>query len=347
MNPINITIFQALLHTNEYKFLKEDPRLNDNIILLALGGSHAYGTNVEGSDVDVRGCALNSKEEILLGRDFEQVINNPTDTTIYSFKKLVGLLTACNPNCIEILGCKPEHYLHISPVGQELIDNAHLFLSQRAFHSFGGYATAQLRRLENKVIRDQEQEKREQHILNSIKNAKHSFSDKYFLNDESAIELYIDEAIQEGYTTEIFMNLTLEKYPLRDYAGMLAEMQEIIKSYSKIGKRNERAFTRGQLGKHQMHLVRLYLMCIDILTKEKIVTYREEEHKLLMDIRFGKYLTDGDKPTDEFMMMVDDYEKELEYAKNHTSLPLQPEIKKIDEFVINVHERIIKGKLNI
>lgn len=91
---------KAMLKTEEYDFLKTNPHLGNNICYLTLGGSHAYGTNIEGSDVDVRGIALNSKQEILLGRDFEQVVNTDTDTTVYSFKKIVNLLQNVNPNTI-------------------------------------------------------------------------------------------------------------------------------------------------------------------------------------------------------------------------------------------------------
>ncbi len=342
---MNIEQIKETLKTSEYDFLREDKNLGDNIILLTLGGSHAYGTNNENSDLDVRGCALNSKMQILTNENFEQFVNEATDTTIYSFNKLISLLSNCNPNTIEMLGNKPEHYLYVSEFGKELIDNAHLFLSKRAAYSFGGYATAQLRRLDNKAVRLVNQEHRERHILNSVMNAYHTFPEKYFHFEEDSIKLYIDKSEQEEYDTEIFMDINLHHYPLRDYKSMWSEMNNVVKDYSKIGKRNKNAIEHNKLGKHMMHLIRLYIMCLDILEREKIVTYREKEHELLMDIRNGKFLDEDRQPIPEFYEMVDDYEKKLEYAKNNTSLPDNPDYKKINEFVASVNERIVKGEV--
>lgn len=78
------------LRSDEYGFLKTDRNLGNNIILLTLGGSYAYGTNNENSDLDIRGCSLNSKMQILTNENFEQFVNEATDTTIYSFNKLVA-----------------------------------------------------------------------------------------------------------------------------------------------------------------------------------------------------------------------------------------------------------------
>lgn len=333
------------LKSDEYEFLREDKNLGNNIIILTLGGSHAYGTNNENSDLDIRGCALNSKMQILTNENFEQFVNEATDTTIYSFNKLVALLSNVNPNTIEMLGNKPEHYFYISPIGQELIDNAHLFLSKKAIYSFGGYANQQLRRLENKSNRLVGQTQNEEHIYKTIKHATYDFKNRYFDMPNDAIKLYIDKAVQEGYDTEIFMDVNLHHYPLRDYKGMWSEMQSIVKAYSKIGKRNEKAIEHNKLGKHMMHLIRLYMMCLDILEKEKIITYRENEHDLLMDIRNGKYLDSNKQPISEFYEMVDEYEKKLEYAKQNTSLPDNPNYKEINEFVASVNERVVKGEI--
>ena len=338
-----MTDFKTILNTPEYEFLKTNEHLGKNIILLGLGGSHAYGTNIPGSDVDIRGIALNSKEEILGAANFEQVVNEATDTTIYSIRKIVSLLSSCNPNTIEMLGLRPEHYLYLSPIGQELLDNKKLFLSKRAKYSFGGYAFAQLRRLDNKAARTIDQAEREKHILNSITTATYTWPDKYgsFKSGEG-ISLYLDDSQQPDMDKEIFMDIHLTGYPLRDYKAMWADMKNIVSDYDKIGHRNQNAIERGKLGKHMMHLVRLYLMCIDILEKEEINTYRENDIPFLMDIRNGKFLDSSSQPLPEFYEMVKEYEQRLEYAVENTSLPEKPDYNKINEFLMSVNERVVK-----
>ena len=342
---MNVDQIKSKIDSREYDFLRTNEYLGPNIILLTLGGSHAYGTATENSDLDVRGCALNSKMQILTNENFEQFTNDATDTVIYSFNKLISLLSNCNPNTIEILGCRPEHYLFLNKIGQELLDHSHLFLSKKAVQTFGGYANAQLRRLDNKAVRLVNQSQREQHILNSIMNAYHTFPGKYFGFPDDSIKLYIDKSHQEEYDTEIFMDVNLHHYPLRDYKSMWSEMNNIVKDYSKIGKRNKHAIEKNKLGKHMMHLVRLYYMCFDILENERIVTYREKEHDLLMDIRNGKYLDENKQPVPEFFDMVNELEKRMEYAKKNTGLPDIPNYKEINEFVASVNERVVRGEV--
>lgn len=337
---------KAKLKTSEYDFLREDKNLGENIMLLTLGGSHAYGMNKEGSDLDVRGMALNSKEEILLGMDFEQVVNVDTDTTVYSFNKMLQLLTSGNPNTIEILGCKPEHYLYLSEIGQELLDNRKMFLSKVCIHTFAGYAGSQLRRMENKAARLVGQAENEAYILKSISNAKYDFKKRYYPHNDSDVELYIDKAVQEGYDSEIFMNVNLQHYPLRDWAGMWNEMKAIVSSYNKMGKRNEKAISHNKLGKHMAHLIRLYMMCIDILEREEIITYRTSEHNLLMSIRNGEYLDENRQPTASFYDLLNEYEKRFDYAKKNTSLPEVPDYKRINEFKMYVNEKVVKEEIS-
>lgn len=101
---MNLNEIKNEIKSEKYSFLNNDKHLGRNIILLGLGGSHAYGTNTETSDLDVRGCTINSKEEILTNKYFDQFTNEETDTVVYGFNKLITLLSNVNPNTIEMLG---------------------------------------------------------------------------------------------------------------------------------------------------------------------------------------------------------------------------------------------------
>lgn len=340
---MSIIDIQTIIQNSEYDFLRNNVNLGSNIVLLGFGGSYAYGTNNENSDIDIRGIATNSKRNILTGNDFGQVVDAETDTTIYSFDKIIKLLCSCNPSTIEMLGLKSEHYFYLTDIGRELIANKSLFLSKKVIYSFGGYANAQLRRLENKSARLVSQSQQEKHILKSIEHASVDFKERYFNMPEDAITLYIDKSEREDYDTEIFCNVNLSHYPLRDYKGMISEMGTIIKSYSKIGKRNERAIEHNKLGKHMCHLVRLYLMCFDILEKGEINTFREAEHDLLMSIRNGKYLDENRQPTKEFYEIIDEYESRLDRLRTTTDLPEAVDMNKVMDFVAEVNEKVVSG----
>ena len=49
----------------EYDFIKTNEHLGKHVILLGFAGSYSYGTNVEGSDIDIRGVALKSKSDLI------------------------------------------------------------------------------------------------------------------------------------------------------------------------------------------------------------------------------------------------------------------------------------------
>ena len=337
---MTIEEIKNMVNGESYDFLRTNPHLKDRIIFLTLGGSHAYGTNNENSDVDVRGCALNSVNDILGMSNFEQVVNTTTDTTIYSFNKLIKLLISCNPNTIELLGCKPEHYFYITDIGKELIDNRKIFLSKKAVEdSFGGYATQQLRRLENAIARDKlSQEDNERHIRNSMQRSLNHFIDKYGISDGNGVELFIDKSNRDDLDCEIFCKIYLDKIPARDFTVMLNSLSNVISSYGKLNHRNHKK-DDAHLNKHAMHLIRLYLMAIDILEKEEINTYRENDIEFLLSIRNGRYQNEDGTYHKDFFDIVSDYEKRLVYAKENSSLPMEPNMELIEEFTIDVNRR--------
>lgn len=337
--------YNEILNQKEYSFINTNEHLGRHVILLGLSGSYSYGTNIETSDIDIRGITLNQKSDLIGLTQFEQYSDENTDTVIYAFNKIIALLLSCNPNTIELLGLNPEHYLYLNDAGHMLLDNKRLFLSKRAIQSFGGYADAQLRRLQNALARDSfPQSEKEQHIFNSVKNAVHGFNSRFKSFENGSVEIYIDNAVNPEFQKEIFVDVNLKHYPLRDYAGMLSIMSNVVKDYEKIGKRNKKKDDL-HLNKHAMHLVRLFMMALDILEKGEINTYRTKEHDLLMDIRFGKYQKEDGTFHDSFYDILADFEKRLKYASENTDLPEEPDMKKVQELVMTINERVIRDEI--
>lgn len=336
--------FHELVLSKEYDFLRTNPRLGERIILMGLGGSYAYGTNNENSDIDFRGITLNLPSDLLGMTSFEQYEDPNTDTVIYSFNKIVNLLLECNPNTCEILGLDDDQYLILSPLGQELLDRKKLFLSKRAIKSFGGYASAQLRRLQNALARDSmTQSDRERHILNSVNNALDDFNSKYDMFDKGSIHLYIDQAEHADLETEIFVDASYKHLPLRDYEKMWETMHNVVKDYNKIGKRNHKK-DDNHLNKHAMHLIRLFMMAIDILEKGEIQTHRTNDLDLLLKIRNGGFQKENHTFEPEFYDILTDYENRLEKAAKETELPDTPDMEQVGAFVEYVNRKAIERR---
>ena len=337
--------FKKLMMTKEYNFLWDNPRLGKRIILLGVTGSYGYGTDREGSDVDFRGITLELPSDLIGFSEFEQFEELETDTVIYGFNKIIKLLLGCNPNTIEILGIAEDKYVIKSDIGQELLDNKDMFLTKRAAASFGHYADAQLRRLQNAIARDSmSQPDREQHIIRSVTHALEDYNRRNADSDSGITRLYIDDAVTEGLEKEIFIDGELRHFPLRKYNEMLNTMNTVVRDYDKIGKRNKKKDDR-HLNKHAMHLVRLFMMGIDILKYQTIRTRRpEDELELLCSIRDGKYMKDS-VLTDEFYEIVAQYENEFAEAEKVSILPDEPDMVRVEGFVENVNRRIINNEI--
>lgn len=326
------------LESSEYDFLRTDPHLRNRIILLGLGGSHAYGLATPTSDLDIRGIALNSKEEILGTKVFEQFENRATDTVVYGLKKIFNLLAACNPNVIEILGLRDEDYAIITPEGQKLLDNRRVFLSRKAAKSFGGYANAQLRRIQTATARDRLPELiRQKFIQSSIDNAIENIHNVHGLDQYGQINLHVDDVSEQ-----ILADVDYKNLPLGEFIDLINTLKQVRDDYNKTaGNRNHKKDDL-HLNKHASHLIRLYHMGCELLEKGEINTYRAADHNLLMGIKNGQYMDSDGLFMPEFYELVDNLEKRLECLKESSPLPVRPDQEAIEKLLMEMNEAALK-----
>ena len=261
-----------------------------------------------------------------------------TDTVIHSFNKFIKLLHDCNPNTVELLGLKPEHYIKITDIGQRLLDSYSIFLSKRAIYTFGGYANQMLRRLENKVDRTVSLPEHLKHVVETLRVSKYDISCKREGFDNDMIQIYSNDE-------ELLANINVEGYSLREFNGVWSELKNIVSAYEKLGGRNSKAIEHGKLGKHMCSLVRCYYMLFDILEHAQIVTYRENEHDLLLDLKEGRYLDCDGKPVKDFYRLVDELEAKAKTLEKSTKLPDKPNYEKIDKFRKAINKAIVLGEI--
>ena len=125
--------------------LAGEPLAGNDVALLALVGSRAYGLEHAGSDSDFRGIYVAPTENALgLIAPSEQLECKEPDMTVFEFGKFCRLAAKANPNVLELLWAP---VMHETEIGQLLRANRSLFLSQLVRATYAGYAHSQARKV--------------------------------------------------------------------------------------------------------------------------------------------------------------------------------------------------------
>ncbi|WMI33228.1 nucleotidyltransferase [Mycobacterium phage SlimJimmy] len=133
---------------------------HENLIYKTEVGSRLHGVSVGADDNDEMGMCIAPPECVIGTQEFEQyqdrwhsdgtripegVRSGPgdTDQVIYSLAKWARLAAKGNPTVLVPLFAPLQHVYFRNELGEELIDNRHLFLSKQAGERFVGYLVAQ------------------------------------------------------------------------------------------------------------------------------------------------------------------------------------------------------------
>ena len=127
-------------------------RNTGDLLFESIRGSHLYGTNGPGSDIDTFGVWCCPIGWLLgSGKDyFSDVRSETNDDTWYDIGKYIHLLEESNPDAIISLFTPSDKVLYFDPILQPIWDIRDQILSKACFKSFSGYAHDQLMKARGK-----------------------------------------------------------------------------------------------------------------------------------------------------------------------------------------------------
>lgn len=339
--------------------------LKERAIFLAMRGSHAYGTNTPESDVDLIGISIPPKEYYLGNlKRFAQAENKGgIDAVVYGINKFFDLAADCNPNIIEVLFTDEAHWILPDPNTDRwrfsgwrtpwgrIMEKRHLFVSQKAKHTFSGYAVSQLHRIETHRA----------WLLNPIKAQPQRSDFDLPKNDTTlgketlaAVNARVNKLADAvgglGFTKDQVEKREAELVEqATNEAGIGKSMIQVIvnerryaaamrnwKAYQewKLGRNAKRAELEAKFGydtKHAMHLVRLLTMAEEILSTGRVIVKRPDA-EFLLSVRNGAI------PFDDLVEWARWKEATLELIK--TRLPYEPDRPAIDRLLMEVVEEV-------
>lgn len=347
--------------------------VQNQTIALMLAGSQAYGTNIEGSDTDLRGVAIMSDKRYYMGFNshFEQFSEaEPEDLTIYDIRKAFHLMSNCNPNMLELLFTEEKFYRKSTPYWEMVLSHKDKFLSKKVRYTYTGYAFAQLKRI--KTARSwllnpplSKPDRSNYGLPNEGLISKGDLGAYHWvlvnLLKDSIDYLNFSDGTKEELSEANFIGL-VQRNGIPDEAidvvqkitGASNQWMDIMKreqayanakrhweSYCKWkkGRNKKRAVLEERFGydtKHAGHLVRLMRMGEEILTTGEVKVYRPDREELL-EIRNGSW---SYAEVEEY---ADGMQDKMAEASKNSSLPEKPDKVFLDKLCADVVDQYLSN----
>ena len=126
----------------DLEWLRNNP---EHILLSAISGSHAYGTNIPESDEDLRGVFILPQEQLYGLERVTQINDEDNDIVYYELGRFCELLLKSNPTVLELLNPPQDCILILNPLFKEyFIDKRQDYLTKACNKTFLAYAQQQI-----------------------------------------------------------------------------------------------------------------------------------------------------------------------------------------------------------
>lgn len=318
---------------NEYKQIETE--LNGKIFFETITGSRSRGTNVQTSDEDRKGIYMLNKDRIFTLTDPKDTIciHEPEDREYHLLSKFLNLAALKgNPTILEMLFTEERFYTYKHPLMDRILENKEMFLTQKCFQSFHGYAKDQLMRIKNAKMETTSVEKQEHldyvvnRVLSGVPDRFKTFESPNFV---SLNEVIFTNPLEDKYSLKL--DLHVEGGEFTELFGMFNELRNVLNTYNSITGRNKKP-SEERLWKHAMQLTVLMKMGKEVLEGKGLNVYRYNDKEELLQIR------NGELTWEEFYKYVDSLTKDLELSKANTRLPEKVDLEKLNKLYTEIME---------
>ena len=337
------------------------------IIHECIVGSHLYGTNKEGSDIDIKGVFVLPTDKVLSGQYIEQVSDDKQDTTYYEIGKFIELATKANPNILDVLGSNKVTFT--TPKWAEYFPDITPYLTTKLKHTFLGYAHSQILKAKgmnkktnwenDRIVRKTPLDfcyvllgKEESMLFNTwcqksgytqnkiglakVNNFPDVYSMYFFEDNCGGI---VDDTSNEVQTKNIPKGAPFIKHFRFDRNAYSTHCKDYKEYEQWLEKRNplryqDNAKVNNEFdSKNMSHCVRLLHTAKDIALGKGLILHRPER-ELLLDIRNGKL------SYAEIINLAETLKAEVEllFSENVANLPREVNRKYIQELLLKIRK---------
>lgn len=300
----------------------------DKLVYVGYHGSHLYGLDHSGSDIDVKAVYLPSKEDLILGNSLKTHNKKNDDLgieieikSLSSFLKSAG---SCDTNCVDLLHTPDQAIIFKSTLWMELREHRS-GLYAKNMKGIIGYIKTHAKKYTNKIDR-----LLEMNLLLELCESNLECKTISELCDKVDISKYkyIDKVTLVADHEQQYLEVCGKKYIFTwGIDQLISAMQQEINKY---GKRSNEGLGKGMDTKSLSHAVRvLYQLREIILTRD--IKFP------LKDADYIKSIKLGEVPIEEVMSKIDELYEECTELLRESDLPEEVDLYEMYQIIIDFY----------
>lgn len=255
-----------------------------NCVFVGFHGSHLYGLDREGSDIDVKAIYLPTKTDLILGDSIKthNYKNDELDieVEVKSLSSFLKSAKSCDTNCVDLLHCTEEMTLSKQPLWGEITKHKSCIFAKN-MKGIIGYIKTHSKKYTNKIDRLNEMKRVvgliDRLLVTTVKDLAEivSWEDFKYVKPVTLVQDHEQQ----------YLDICGKKYI---YTWDVSQLYSVMESeINRYGKRSNDGANKGMDTKSLSHALRVLYELEEILTTGAI-TFPLKEKDFILRVKLGK-----------------------------------------------------------